>query len=191
MAFLSGFTGAAVQPARALWAEGGGASALAEIAGPRLTVAEAQDFSEKTLRRKTEEPERERTVLLVEDNPADAALVRDALNRQAVHCELLVLSDGEQAIGFLDEIQAGRLSSPDLIVLDLNLPKRSGWEVLERRQETDSVRAPVMILTSSDDERDRRHAAQLGASRYVRKPSRLADFMRLGAIFEAMLDQAE
>lgn len=118
-------------------------------------------------------------------------LVRETLKRHSLQCELLVLTDGEQAISFMNEVEAGRLSCPHLIVLDLNLPKRSGWEVLEHTRRGECSRAPVIILTSSDNERDKEQAALLGASRYVRKPTRLGDFLKLGGIFLAAMESSE
>lgn len=120
-------------------------------------------------------------ILPVEDNPADAGLVREALEEHEV--------DGELAIRFIQAIDAQSLACPDLVIIDLNLPKRPGRDVLECvRQSVRRRQVPVVILGSSDAQQDRADTLRLGASRYIRKPSRLEEFMSLGAIFKAMID---
>ena len=129
------------------------------------------------------------SILLAEDNPADAALVRKALEEHGVEGELLVIDDGEMAIEFIQALDADLSAAcPGLAIIDLNLPKKPGREVLERMRLSERCRhIPVMILSSSDAERDRADAARLGATRYIRKPSRLEEFLSLGAIFKAAL----
>lgn len=125
----------------------------------------------------------------MEDNRADVELVREALLEHEVEGELIVLTNGESAIEFFRSLDAQRAECPSLVILDLNLPKRHGLEVLEfARQSASCRRAPVVILSSSDSLEDRTGATRRGASRYIRKPSRLQEFMNLGAIFKAMLD---
>ena len=130
-------------------------------------------------------------ILLVEDNPADAGLIRRALEEHGVDGSLLVLADGEKAIQFirtLDDAQAG--ACPGLAIIDLNLPKKSGREVLECiRHSISCHEAPVVILSSSDAHQDKADAMRLGASQYLRKPSTLAEFMSLGAVFKATIEQ--
>ncbi len=127
---------------------------------------------------------------MVEDNPADAGLIREAFEEHGVHCEIILLTNGEQATEFFHGIDAGKMPCPDLVILDLNLPRKSGREVLAAiRSSKKSSQMPIAILTSSDSKEDRQETAALGASRYLRKPSRLADFIALGAVFKAMLDQ--
>jgi len=124
----------------------------------------------------------------VEDNPADSGLVREALKEHAVDCELILMTDGEQAIDFIQCLDAGQLPCPDLVILDLNLPKRPGRDVLARmRASPGCSRVLVVILTSSNNQKDRDDAARLGASRYIQKPSRLHEFIELGRVFKEML----
>jgi chemotaxis family two-component system response regulator Rcp1 len=123
----------------------------------------------------------------VEDNPADAGLVREALKEHGVEGELIVVTDGEQAIEFIQEMESKPLTRPDLFIVDLNLPKRPGREVLERLRQSTSRQPPVVILTSSDESRDRDEAMRLGISQYILKPSRLVEFLALGAIFKEMI----
>jgi DNA-binding response OmpR family regulator len=127
----------------------------------------------------------------VEDNATDAGLVREALEEHGVEGELTILLDGEQAIHFIQSIDLQAVSCPDLIIVDLNLPKRPGSDVLACvRRSVKCRQSPVVILTSSDARQDRDEAMRLGASRYIRKPLRLAEFIGLGEIFKAMIADA-
>jgi DNA-binding response OmpR family regulator len=128
--------------------------------------------------------------LLIEDNPGDVVLVREALSEHSVECALTVISDGENAIRFIEEIDAGPEGAcPDLVILDLNLPRRSGNEVLQCiRASVKCVQIPVLVLSSSGAEKDRRDALKLGATRYVQKPSLLSEFLKLGELFKTMLE---
>jgi chemotaxis family two-component system response regulator Rcp1 len=127
-------------------------------------------------------------ILLVEDNPADVGLVRKALEEHEVGGELLVAADGEIAIQFIEGLDAQPAARPDLIIIDLSLPKRSGLEVLERlRRSAHCGQVSAVILSSSNTQQDQSDTARLGASRYISKPSRLEDFLGLGGIFKAML----
>jgi CheY-like chemotaxis protein len=130
--------------------------------------------------------------VLVEDNPADVRLVRKALEEHQVEGELTLLMDGEKAISFIDAVDSQSAACPDLIIIDLNLPRRSGREVLEHmRRSTRCGDVPVVILSSSDIPRDRDECRRFGASRYIRKPSRLDEFLAIGAILKGMLTQPE
>lgn len=127
----------------------------------------------------------------MEDNVGDANLVREALNEHAVRCELIVVDNGETAIQLIDEIEAGSTDCPKLVIVDLNLPKRSGAEVLQRMLASKKCAGvPVVILSSSDNVLDKANAARLGAHRYFTKPSRLNEFLALGSVFRQMLDSA-
>jgi CheY-like chemotaxis protein len=127
-------------------------------------------------------------ILLIEDNRADVSLVRDALEEHGVEGELVVLPDGERGIQFIQDIESGAAPAPDLIILDLNLPRRSGREVLARIQQGPrSSQVPVVILSSSTMRQDKEEAARLGAVRYFSKPASLDDFMSLGAAFKQLL----
>ena len=123
------------------------------------------------------------TIFLAEDNPADVYLLREALGTNVADpVEIVVAQDGEEALDFVHG--RGRFHSahaPDLIVLDLNLPKSDGSDVLRCIRETERLaRIPVVILTSSDSPRDRATAERLGASCYITKPSDLDAFLALG-----------
>ncbi len=120
-------------------------------------------------------------IVLVEDNEGDVFLVRRALNRTAVPYELRHVSNGEDALQIVAENGEGQ--RPDIFILDLNLPRFSGGEVLSRiRANAAFDTTPVMVLTSSDSSRDRVRAMELGADRYFCKPTDLTAFMGLGPI---------
>jgi chemotaxis family two-component system response regulator Rcp1 len=128
----------------------------------------------------------------VEDNPGDSGLVREALLEHGVEGQLTVVIDGEAAIELIQDIDSQRLACPDLIIVDLNLPKKPGREVLQYIDRSLICRqAQVVILTSSDAQEDQQDAMRLGVSRYLRKPSRLSDFIGLGAVFKAILESSQ
>ncbi len=156
-------------------------------AGVRLfsLQSRAEEANEPTSRRKPV------SILLVEDNPADVTLVREALEEHGVEGELIVASDGEKALRVMEEIESHALACPDLFIIDLNIPKRPGREVVECMRGTAKCgQAAVVILSSSDSERDKEDARRLGVRLYIRKPSRLDEFLALGAIFRGLLDRS-
>lgn len=123
-------------------------------------------------------------ILLAEDNPADVYLIEEALREHKVPFELTVAEDGEAAIGMILD---GTIS-PNLILLDLNMPKRSGAEVLGRlRSKAAGAAIPVIVLTSSDSPTDREEALRLGATCYIRKPTGLDEFLEIGATIKQLL----
>jgi DNA-binding response OmpR family regulator len=132
------------------------------------------------------------SIVLVEDNPGDVNLVREALIEHEVEGELIVLSDGEAAVQFIRRLDALSAPCPKLVILDLNLPKQSGGEVLkEWRGSNRCGHIPLVVLSSSDALQDRAYAMEAGASHYFKKPSRLQEFMDLGAIFKSMIAPSE
>lgn len=120
-------------------------------------------------------------VLLVEDNPGDADLTRETLESNRLLVEISVVVDGEQAIDFLLARGAYRDAElPDIVILDLNLPKMDGREVLAEMKRHERLRMiPVVILTSSDAERDIAQSYALGANCYVTKPVDLVAFQSI------------
>jgi two-component system response regulator len=110
-------------------------------------------------------------ILLVEDNPMDVKVTRRALAKAGVQAQLEVIEDGEQALRrLLGPPDPGR-PAPDLILLDLKLPKIDGHQVLERlRADARTRRLPVIILTSSIEQMDLSRSYDLGANSYIRKP---------------------
>ena len=103
--------------------------------------------------------------------------------------DVFVVPDGEKAIDFIARADAGPgAPCPDLLLLDLNLPKRDGFEVLRRlRASTRCQSIPVLIITSSDSEDDRNRAAALGAG-YFHKPPDYDEFLKLGEVLKELLE---
>jgi CheY-like chemotaxis protein len=127
-------------------------------------------------------------VLIIEDNPADVHLIREALTEQRVACELEAIDDGELAMAHLNAIDAGKQSPPDAVLLDLNLPKVTGDMLLQRMRQSRMLQGvPIIVLTSSDSPGDRGQAEQFGASAYIRKPSNLDEFMAIGEVVRQAL----
>jgi two-component system, chemotaxis family, response regulator Rcp1 len=126
-------------------------------------------------------------ILLVEDNPGDVRLTREALKEEKICNQLHVAMDGEEALDFL--YQRGPFyaaSRPDIILLDLNLPKKDGREVLaEIKQDSNLRTIPVVILTTSEDEEDILRAYDLHANCYITKPVDLHKFMEIVKRIEA------
>lgn len=130
-------------------------------------------------------------ILLAEDNPADVFLIRIALEEHGVEVPLQVAADGREVLQILHQQETVPTDHLQLIILDLNLPRHDGIEILQRLRETERLSAvPVVVLTSSDSPRDRIVASQLGAACYLRKPSNLDQFLSLGAVFKELLGHA-
>jgi len=120
-------------------------------------------------------------IFLVEDNPADVRLTQEALVNGKVQHELHVASDGEEAMAFLRRQESFRQAPrPDLILLDLNLPRKDGREVLaEIKADPDLMAIPVIILTSSQAEEDILKSYNLYANGYIVKPVDLDQFFKV------------
>jgi CheY-like chemotaxis protein len=122
---------------------------------------------------------RESVILLVEDNPKDEALTLRALKKSNIANKVVVAHDGVEAIDYLfaGGPDGARNALPELILLDLKLPKIDGHEVLRRIRGNERTRLlPIVILTTSVEDRDRLEGYRLGANSYVRKPVDFAEF---------------
>ena len=122
------------------------------------------------------------TILLVEDDPGDQKLIKVSLKNQKIANELYIVGSGEEAMEFL--YHRGNYSAetplPDLILLDLKMPGMGGKEFLRRiKQDEKMKKIPVIILTSSDSEKDILDSYNLQASGYIKKPVELGDFKRV------------
>ena len=116
-----------------------------------------------------------RTILVVEDNPSDVELTRRAFGKVGVEVELVVVEDGQEALDYLFGCAAEDL--PKVTLLDLRLPKVPGLEVLRQiRAEPKTRRMPVVILSTSKEERDVAASYDLGVNSYIRKPVDYSQF---------------
>jgi CheY-like chemotaxis protein len=130
--------------------------------------------------------EKQIRIILAEDNPGDVFLVRRALEKQGIAHELVVARNGEEALLLLNEADL-----PQLILLDLNLPKLDGNQVLSHIRQTPAFdRTPVIVLTSSGSKKSRDLALALGANAFYQKPTDLASLMQLGREMERTLNEA-
>lgn len=120
-------------------------------------------------------------ILLVEDNPDHIKITKRALKKSHVNSDLYIARDGEEALDFLYQRDDFADSpKPDLIFLDLGLPKLSGHEVLEEIKKDENLRRiPVIVLTVSENERDKVKAYNSGASSYITKPVGAKEFMKV------------
>jgi CheY-like chemotaxis protein len=128
-------------------------------------------------------------VLLAEDNRADVILVKEALAAHDVPHQLHLVKDGEEAVDFITRMGTpGEPPCPDVFLLDLNLPKIDGIEILQEfRRHPLCVSTPVIVISSSDAPRDREKASGLNVTRYFRKPTTLDGFMKLGEVVKEVV----
>jgi DNA-binding response OmpR family regulator len=117
-------------------------------------------------------------------------LVREAIRTAGLDPDLRVVSDGEQAIRFLDDLDANKdAECPALLIIDINLPRRNGGEVIgQMRKSRRCAKTLVIVVTSSDSARDRDDMAKLGVDAYFRKPSDYEGFLRLGDLVKSLLE---
>jgi two-component system response regulator len=140
---------------------------------------------------------KDKIILLVEDNPDDELLTLRALERSNILNEVVVVRDGVEALDYLfgQGVYEGRDTTvlPQIVLLDLRLPKLDGLEVLGRLRDDDRTRLlPVVILTSSDEERDIVESYRLGANSYVRKPvdfGKFSEAVRQLGLYWLLLNQ--
>jgi CheY-like chemotaxis protein len=128
-------------------------------------------------------------ILVIEDNPADVALLRLALESADVDCELTVIEDGAEALEFIRQLESSLPNSmPDLTILDLNLPKIDGFEILQAmRADKIFAGAPVAVLSSSSSPRERARIDVFQVRQYITKPADLDEFMKIGLIVKSLL----
>lgn len=118
-------------------------------------------------------------ILMVEDNPGDVRLTREALREYKIRNEMYVVDDGVKALDFLHKRgDYEDVPTPDMVFLDLNLPRKDGQEVLQEiKNDPELMRLPVIVLTSSTAEEDILRSYDLHANAYVTKPVRLEEFI--------------
>jgi CheY-like chemotaxis protein len=117
--------------------------------------------------------------MVVEDNKADVFLIREAIQSAHLDAELHVMPDGERAIRFFHDVDSDNAKAcPVLVIIDINLPRRSGGEVLQHmRKSRRCANSRVVVVTSSDSARDREEMARLGVDAYFRKASDYEAFL--------------
>lgn len=132
---------------------------------------------------------RKRHILIAEDSKSDIFLIRQALQKSSVDAHFHIAEDGEKAVRFFEQADADAAAPcPDLILLDINMPRYKGGEILRRlRASSRCAGALVVVVTSSDSQRDRQEMEALGANAYFRKPSDFSEFMRLGPLVRDLL----
>jgi CheY-like chemotaxis protein len=115
---------------------------------------------------------------MVEDNPGDVKLIQSALNKTDFVDSIAVATDGQEAVDYLTKKGGyADVDTPDMVLLDLNLPKQHGLDVLRQMRDTDSLRdLPVMVLTSSDNPNEMNEAYALAASLFMTKPAEVEGF---------------
>ncbi len=129
-------------------------------------------------------------ILVAEDNSGDISLIRLALAERGVALGVVVHADGEKAMEFLGQVDVGMCAGPALVVLDLNLPRINGREVLARIRNSPACgKIPVVVFSSSDSARDRDEAVSLGATLYLKKPSNLEDFLEVGTLLKELIER--
>jgi CheY-like chemotaxis protein len=129
-------------------------------------------------------------ILVAEDNHADVILFREALKHHHIEHQLHVVSDGQSALQFISQMGfSPEMPCPDLMLLDLNLPKVDGPAILQEfRKRPECALTPVIVVTSSDAQTDRAKVAEFQVTRYFRKPSDFDAFMELGGIVKELFD---
>lgn len=130
-------------------------------------------------------------ILLAEDNPGDRLLVEEALRQHGLDHTMYVVEDVDRAAAYLERV--GKFPDapcPDVMLVDLNLPKASGYELVKMfRAHAECAQAVLIIMTSSDAPSDHQMADELGAAYYFRKPSDLDAFLDLGRIVRNFVEQ--
>lgn len=118
-------------------------------------------------------------ILLIEDNEGDIILTTEAFEESRIVNKVTVLRDGEQALNFFDNLAEGKNEIPDLILLDINLPKKSGHEVLIYIKEHSAYKQiPVIMLTTSSSEKDILLSYKNHVNCYITKPIEVEDFLK-------------
>lgn len=128
-------------------------------------------------------------IWIAEDNPADVYLIEEALRREGFPYRLQIADNGEDMMNKIAALdQNPNEKPPDLFMIDLNLPRRSGADILAGiRRSSSCAHVPVIIITSSDSPEDRSRTRELGASYYFRKPPELDRFLSIGGIVGRLL----
>jgi two-component system response regulator len=128
-------------------------------------------------------------ILLVEDNPGDVELLRLALKTAGFECDLTVLDDGGEAIAMVKgQGKYADVAPPDLAILDLNVPKNDGIEIIESMRASEVFRdTQVVVLSSSSSPRDYARLERFNIARYITKPPDLDEFLNIGSQLKSLM----
>lgn len=119
-------------------------------------------------------------ILLVEDSPGDVRLVREALKETFIPVNLAVVRDGVEATDYLSEAEAGLVARPDLILLDLDLPRKNGRELLSEVKSSSTLKQiPIVVMTSSLADEDVKLVYSLNANCFIQKPNDLVEYINV------------
>jgi chemotaxis family two-component system response regulator Rcp1 len=119
-------------------------------------------------------------ILIVEDSPSDVRLIREAFKETGIPVQISLAHDGIEATDYLRQVQANLVSPPDLVLLDLNLPRKSGKEVLAEVKTSPTLRRiPILVMSSSRAEADITDAYRLNANGYITKPGDLPEYIKV------------
>ena len=123
---------------------------------------------------------KEYDILLVEDNPDDVFLTKLAIEKSDINGEVTVANNGKAAVELLENLTTNEKKLPDLILLDINLPKMNGLEALENIKSAKATKSiPIVIFTSSDSESDMNYCYGSGVDLYIRKPNNINDLKKI------------
>jgi len=118
-------------------------------------------------------------ILLAEDDKADQEIIRRSFDRINLNYELNIVENGEVFLRFLEEIEKGKQQEPDLILLDLNMPKIDGRQALEKLEQEKIINRVIIILTTSKNKDDMDFAYSAGVKSFITKPSNLVEFNKM------------
>lgn len=130
-------------------------------------------------------------ILVIEDNPGDVELLRIALTGACVDCEMTVLTDGAEALAYArQEGPDGSGRKPDLAIVDLNMPKNDGVEILEAIRGNPRLRSmAIAVMSSSEAPRDRATVEKYHVKRFITKPTDLDEFLKIGWLVKEILEE--
>jgi chemotaxis family two-component system response regulator Rcp1 len=165
-------------------------NAMAEESGSNPSPGKAQPSSSPSRNQAGESSRKRLNLLLAEDNLPDALLVREAIHLAGLPLDVHAATDGEGAVAFIERAEEdSEAPRPDVILVDLNLPKVDGFGVLRRVRASEKYKdVPVLIITSSDSPADRNEGAKLDAG-YFRKPADYEEFLKIGSVLKDFLEK--
>ena len=126
---------------------------------------------------------------MIEDNPADVFLIKEAIRNHGLDADITIVDNGEAALDLVARMNRDvSIPCPDLLLLDINLPRTDGFTVLEKlRSGQRCAQMPVVVMTSSAAAKDRNRSTELGANAYFQKPSTYDEYLKIGGVIEDLL----